>query len=141
MRSQSFVFPGLAVLTGLGIIALLTTVILVPIYFTPWGPISTTTRTVYIAGIAILATLLTGLISGQLQSLLAHGFDSELWTMWGPGHPFPPLNRRWRAILRIDKIQEYPRNIPIHIRYLITGLITTAVVTSTTFLIRFRLHL
>ena len=130
-RRRCLIFPLLALTLSISITVLIIVSVLHPVYLTSWGNISAVTRTIYITGVSILATILTGFIGSQIQSLLARDCDRDLST-WDPQTPITPLSRRWRAILKIDTIKETPRNFLIHLGYIVVGLITAALVTSLT---------
>lgn len=120
--------PLLALTLSIAVALLIVLVVLHPIYLTSQGSISATTRTIYTTGVSIIATLVTGFISSQIQALLARGFDRRM-SSWDPKIPIASLTRRWRAILRISRLKDVPYNVPVFVGYLVVGLITATIVT------------
>jgi hypothetical protein len=107
-------------------------VLLTPIYLTTYGIYSTKQHAIYVTGTTILATLFTSFISSQIQKLLLYKLDSQLrQEVTHPGGSgLVSLTRRWQAILRIGKLVDRGRHLPIALSYIFTSLITTAIVAT-----------
>jgi hypothetical protein len=123
--------PLAALVTSFIIATVLVTVAATPVYLKSFGAFSTKQHVMYIAGTTTVATILTAFIASQVQALLLRQIDGKLPAISDTDR----LNRRWRAILKIGNLKENFRNpavLGIGFVYLLTSLITTAIVTSLT---------
>lgn len=123
--------PLAAIMASLIVAAVLVTVAATPIYLKSSGAFSTKQHVMYIAGTTTVATIFTAFIASQVQALLLRQIDGRL-----PGTSNTDrLNRCWRVILKIGSLKENFRNpvvLGIGFVYLLTSLITTAIVTGLT---------
>ena len=125
-------FPIFAFVSCLMITEAMATVVFVQFNLTVFGEYTSKQHVTYITIATILAALLTAFISSQIQFLFLKQLD---WDLDRNGIRkktvgFQVLNGRWRSILRIGGLDERLQNYPVGISYIITSLITTAVVAS-----------
>jgi hypothetical protein len=120
--------PSLALAAVCAVITVLATVVATPIYLTSHGPYSTKQHTIYVTATTILATVLTGFITSQVQKLLLRQVDEALQEALD----LKQLSRRWRVILKIADLVENVPYVGIVILYLLASLITTAIVAGLT---------
>lgn len=122
------VLPIFALAIACAVVAILAVVVATPIYLTSHGPYTTTQHTIYVTGTTVLATILTSLISSQVQELLLRRVDKAL----PEASELKLLSRRWRVILKIANLVESVPHLGIVITYLVSGLITTTIVSGLT---------
>ena len=124
--------PSIALLMALAVTAAIVMVTLIPIYLRPWGLISATQRTIYVAITTVLATLISGFLASQVQKLLLLDINKQLqqWEHNAESELPPSLNRRWRNVLKTGGFFEKFRNPGIMVTYTFVSLIVTAIVTS-----------
>jgi hypothetical protein len=125
---QKNLLPIAALVTSLIIAAILATVVVTPIYLTSSGPYSTKQHAIYTTTSAILATIFTAFIASQVRGLLLRQVDGGLQDI----SRIKSLGRRWRVILKIGSLVESVRYPAIVTVYLLTSLITTAIVAGLT---------
>lgn len=131
-RISKIIGPIFALFIGSAIAALILTIDLKSLYLTNWGDYSTTQRTLYITGVTVLATLVAGFISQQVQALLLSRIDRALQRYNQNSEIKDALNHRWRTILSMSGLLENFHNLQIWGAYIIIGLITTSIVSSFT---------
>jgi hypothetical protein len=124
--------PVFAFLGCLALISTFIAILLTPIYLTTYGVYSTKQHAIYVTGTTILATLFTSFVSSQIQKLLLYKLDDHLrQEATRPRRSgLVSLTRRWQAILRIGKLVDRGRHLPIALSYILAGLITTAIVAT-----------
>ena len=120
--------PIAALMASLAVAAFLATVAGTPIHLKSVGALSTELHIIYVACTTIVATILTAFIASQVRGLLLRQIDGELLSTSN----FKSLNRRWRVILKIGGLADSARYPEAAIFYLLTGLITTAIVVGLT---------
>jgi hypothetical protein len=96
------------------------------------GLYTSTQHIIYIALTTVLATLITTVISSQLQGLFLLRLDHQLQQSAISHDSIPAtklevLNRRWRTVLGIGSLLEALRNMPIKVTYVVAGLVTSAI--------------
>jgi hypothetical protein len=130
-RYRRLVLPIAAVLTSIVIAGLIITVTFKRIDLTASGPYGGRQRALYATGTTIIASILTAWIQSQIRQMWVYQVD----------HDFPTalelqrlgkLNSKWRTILRVASFKEILFNGHIQTSYLVTALITTAIVASFT---------
>lgn len=137
-RRNGFLLPLLSLAVSLLITLSILGMNLTTPYLTTSGLYNTTQRAIYITGTTIIATLLTLFITTQIQDLLLRRIDNTIQQsaiinrQWLQSSQFKAVNASWRTVLGISSLLEKARNLPIEFIYLLTGLITTAIVTSFT---------
>jgi hypothetical protein len=128
---RRLVLPIAAFLTSIVIAGLIITVTFKRIDLTASGPYSGRQRALYATGTTIIASILTAWIQSQIRQMWVYQVD----------HDFPTalklqrlgnLNSKWRTILRVASFKEMLFNGHIQTSYLVTALITTAIVASFT---------
>jgi hypothetical protein len=130
-RYRRLVVPIVAFLTSIIIAGLIIIVTFKRIDLTASGPYSGRQRALYATGTTIIASILTAWIQSQIRQIWVYQVD----------HDFPTalelqrlgkLNSKWRTILRVALFKEMLFNGHIQTSYLVTALITTAIVASFT---------
>ena len=104
-------------------------IVFVEVYLTHWGIFSTTQHSLYIVALTVTSTVLATFITNQIRMLLLQQIDSDL----AAGHEsrrFEMLNKRWQTILGIESLFTKVAHPQIAMVYIVTGLITTALVAS-----------
>jgi hypothetical protein len=125
--STSRLSPYLALSLGIVVIVFQILLIVLKVYIKHPGPFSTTEHLLYITGTTIIASLIAGFISSQLRLLwlgsIAEVVDSE--------NPTAKQNfTHAKTLLGLGTELEQLRSWPISLTVLITGLITTSIVSS-----------
>ncbi|KAK3356387.1 hypothetical protein B0T25DRAFT_629795 [Lasiosphaeria hispida] len=133
---QSNVLIILAAFLSLAVAVIDALVTAISFYLSSIGTLGETPRQLYIQGTTFLATILTGFVSSQAQTLLLRDFDSHL-SATAHGQRSQPnldtISKKWRTILRVSSLREtWTRwsRFGIFATYFFIGLMTTAIVTS-----------
>ena len=130
-RYRRLVLPITAFLTSIVIAGFIIIVTFKRIDLTASGPYSGRQRALYATGTTIIASILTAWTQSQIRQMWVYQVD----------HDFPTalelqrlgkLNSKWRTILRVASSREMLFNGHIQTSYLVTALITTAIVASFT---------
>jgi hypothetical protein len=125
--STSRLSPYLALSLGIVVIVFQILLVVLEVYLKHPGPFSTTEHLLYITGTIIIASLIAGFISSQLRLLwlrsIAEVVDSE--------NPTAKQNfTHAKTLLGLGTVLEQLRSWPISLTVLVTGLITTSIVSS-----------
>jgi hypothetical protein len=125
--STSRLSPYLALSLGIVVIVFQILLVVLEVYLKHPGPFSTNEHLLYITGTTIIASLIAGFISNQLRLLwlgsIAEVVDSE--------NPTAKQNfNHAKTLLGLGTVLEQLRSWPISLTVLITGLITTSIVSS-----------
>ncbi|PVH75089.1 hypothetical protein DL98DRAFT_536878 [Cadophora sp. DSE1049] len=114
-----------ALLINIIIICILTTAVFVPFKLTNFGILSSRTKSIYVTTLTILATLCAAFSSSQIRHLWLRHVDIQLASLNGD---FSAVNSEWRTTLGVSGILEGLQRWHIMSTFLISGLITTAIV-------------
>ncbi|KAM7191835.1 hypothetical protein V8F33_008682 [Rhypophila sp. PSN 637] len=91
--------------------------------------------------VAITATLYTMFVTGRIRHAFIRSLECDLCNISTDAdgeldtHELKRLERLWRAILRIDVLNDWITHLPscwIFLRYLVTGLLTASIITTFT---------
>ncbi|EXM12857.1 hypothetical protein FoTM2_016646 [Fusarium oxysporum f. sp. vasinfectum] len=93
------------------------------------GAYTTFQHTAYITATTIIASILTASISSAMEGLWVQRVDCKFARHLSDDR-LPELNGKWRTALGIANLTERARNIPVPFSYLVTSLVTTAIVAS-----------
>ncbi|KAH8747828.1 hypothetical protein F5882DRAFT_490977 [Hyaloscypha sp. PMI_1271] len=115
----------LALLINTIIICILSTAVFVPFKLTTFGLLSSHTKSIYVTGLTVLATICAAFSSAQIRHLWLRKIDVQLAT---PGIDFSTINTRWRTALGVSSLSEGLQRWHITCSFLISGLITAAIV-------------
>jgi hypothetical protein len=115
----------LALLINIIIICILSTAVFVPFKLTTFGLLSSRTKSIYVTGLTVLATICAAFSSTQIRHLWLRKIDVQLAT---PGIDLSAVNTRWRTALGVSSVLEGLQRWHITCSFLISGLITTAIV-------------
>ena len=132
LRTKIAILPVLALVVALAITAGVVAIVFVHLYLTSSGTYSGTEHSLYIA-LTITSTGTATFITNQIRELLLKQIDRGIADSVNgirASQDFENLNKRWQTILGIENIFTKVRHPQIAIIYLVTGLITTALVAS-----------
>ncbi|KAH8158650.1 hypothetical protein CIB48_g9588 [Xylaria polymorpha] len=111
------------------------------------GQLSTANARTLVTGVTIAATAFTTFISSRIQYGLIRSLEDRMQELPDDSHltlnprspgddhyqePIQKLEQQWRSILKIDTVLEKVKNYQIFLLYLLSGLITTSIVTTFT---------
>lgn len=130
-RYRRLVLPIAAFLTSIVIAGLVITVTFKRIDLTESGPYSGRQRALYATGTTIIASILTAWIQSQIRQMWVYQVDDDFPTALELQR-LGKLNSKWRTILLVASFKEMLSNGHIQTSYLVTALITTAIVASFT---------
>jgi hypothetical protein len=130
-RYRRLVVPIVAFLTSIVIAGLIIIVTFKRIDLTASGPYSGRQRALYATGTTIIASILTAWIQSQIRQIWVYQVDDDFLTALELQR-LGKLNSKWRTILRVASFKEMLFNGHIQTSYLVTALITTAIVASFT---------
>jgi hypothetical protein len=125
------VLPIAAFLTSIVVAGLIIVVTFKRIDLTASGPYSGRQRALYATGTTIIASILTAWIQSQIRQMWVYQVDHEFPTALELQR-LGKLNSKWRTILRVASFKEMLFNGHIQTSYLVTALVTTAIVASFT---------
>jgi hypothetical protein len=125
--SASRLSPYLALSLGIIVIVFQILLVILEVYLKHPGPFSTAEHLLYITGTTIIASLIAGFMSSQLR-LLWLGSIAEVV---GSKNPTAKQNfTHAKTLLGLGTVLEQLRSWPTSLTVLITGLITTSIVSS-----------
>ena len=110
---------------NLVIIGILVAAVFVPFKLTTIGLLSSETKSIYVTGLTALATICAAFSSAQIRHLWLRKIDGQLAT---PGVDISAVNATWRTALGVSSAWEAVRRWHMTCTFLISGLITTAIV-------------
>jgi hypothetical protein len=130
-RYRQPVLPIAAFLTSIVIAGFIIIVTFKRIDLTSSGPYSGRQRALYATGTTIIASILTAWIQSQIRQMWVYQVDDDFPTALELQR-LGKLNSKWRTILLVASFKEMLSNGHIQTSYLVTALITTAIVASFT---------
>lgn len=126
---QHVLLPSLAIFLCLAVAAIIVAVTVTSPALTQFGPYSPRQHTEYTLVSTLIATLLTTIIVSRIRQLWVNHIDLQLAK---PPRHLDGLSSRWRTALGLAGPLEMLKNYWVVLSYLITGLITTSIVTALT---------